>query len=81
MVVKLLSLLLLLLLLSLLLVSKKEILLFLFSSRVKLSTEFFGRCHVVVIYKAFCLDVAQGHINGAPNETRTFLCRFASLVC
>ena len=21
-----------------------------------------------VIYKAFCLDVAQGHMNGAPNE-------------
>ena len=23
------------------------------------------------IYKAFCLDVAQGHMKGAPNETRT----------
>ena len=26
---------------------------------------------VVVIYKAFCLDVAQGRMNGTPNETRT----------
>ncbi len=25
----------------------------------------------VVIYKAFCLDEAQGHMNGAPKETRT----------
>ena len=23
----------------------------------------------VVIYKAFCLDVEQGHMKGAPNET------------
>ena len=23
------------------------------------------------IYKAFCLDVAQGHMKGAPNETGT----------
>ena len=29
----------------------------------------------------FCLDVAQGHMNGAPNETRTPSCRFASLTC
>ena len=28
-----------------------------------------NRCMYVVIYKAFCLDVAQGHMNGAPNET------------
>ena len=35
----------------------------------------------VVIYYAFCLDVAQGHMNGAPNETRTHPCRFASLAC
>ena len=26
------------------------------------------------IYKAFCLDVAQGHMKGAPNETRTHSC-------
>ena len=25
----------------------------------------------IVIYKPFCLDVAQGRMNGAPNETRT----------
>ena len=25
------------------------------------------------IYLAFCLDVAQGHMEGAPNETRTHL--------
>ena len=27
----------------------------------------------VEIYKAFWLDVAQGHMKGAPNETRTHL--------
>ena len=35
----------------------------------------------VVIYKAFCLDVAQGHINEASNETLTHSWRFASLAC
>ena len=35
----------------------------------------------VVIYKALCFDVAQGRMNGAPNETRTHTCRFASLAC
>ena len=35
----------------------------------------------IVIYKAFCFDVAQGRMNGAPNETRTHSCRFASLAC
>ena len=25
----------------------------------------------IVIHKAFWLDVEQGHINGAPNETQT----------
>ena len=24
---------------------------------------------LTVIYKAFCLDMAQGHMNGAQNET------------
>ena len=24
---------------------------------------------LVVIYEAFCLDVAQGHMKGAPHET------------
>ena len=36
---------------------------------------------VIVIYKALYFDVAQGRMNGAPNETRTHLCRFASLAC
>ena len=35
----------------------------------------------VVIYKAICFDVAEGRMNGAPNETRTHWCRFASLAC
>ena len=30
---------------------------------------------------AFCLDVAQGHMKEAPNETRTHSCRFASRAC
>ena len=30
---------------------------------------------LVEIYQAFCLDVAQGHMKGAPNETRTHSCR------
>ena len=34
-----------------------------------------------VIYKALCFDVAQDRMNGAPNETRTHSCRFASLAC
>ena len=29
--------------------------------------------HVVVIYKAFSLDVASGHMNEATNETQTHL--------
>ena len=36
---------------------------------------------VIVIYKAFCFDMAQGRMNGAPSETRTHSCRFASLAC
>ena len=32
-----------------------------------------------VIYKALCFDVAQGRMNGAPNETRTHSCRSTSL--
>ena len=35
----------------------------------------------VAIYKAFCLDVAQGRINGAPNDNQTHLWSFASLAC
>ena len=32
---------------------------------------------IIVIYKAFCSDVAQERMNGAPNKTRTHFCRFA----
>ena len=47
---------------------------------------FVGRPNIVrswvnVIYKALCFDVAQGRMNGAPNETRTHSCRSASLAC
>ena len=35
----------------------------------------------VLIYKALCFDVGQGHMNGVPNETHTHSCRFASLAC
>ena len=31
--------------------------------------------------KLFCFDVAQGRLNGAPNETLTHSCRFASQAC
>ena len=34
-----------------------------------------------VIYKAFWFDVAQGRMNGAPNEIRTHSRRFTSLAC
>ena len=40
----------------------------------------FATIHIV-IYKAFCFDVAQGRMNGAPNETQTHSYRFASLAC
>ena len=29
----------------------------------------------------FCSDVAEGHMNWAPNETQTYSCMFASLAC
>ena len=35
----------------------------------------------IVIYKVLCFNVAQGQINGAPNETRTHSCRFARPAC
>ena len=35
----------------------------------------------IVIYIDFCLDVEQGLINWAPNETRTYTWKFASLAC
>ena len=34
----------------------------------------------IVIYKALCFGVAQGRMNGTPNETRTHSCRFVSLI-
>ena len=34
-----------------------------------------------VIYEGLYFDLAQGQVNGAPNETRTHSCRFASLTC
>ena len=36
---------------------------------------------IVIIYQAFCLDAAQGRMNGAPSKTRTHLWRFANLAC
>ena len=36
---------------------------------------------LIVIYEALCFVVAQGRMNGAPNETRTHSCRFASQGC
>ena len=36
---------------------------------------------VVVIYEGLYFNLAQGQMNGAPNETRTHSCRFASRVC
>ena len=35
----------------------------------------------LVIYKALYFNVAQGRMNGAPNETQTHSCRFDSLAC
>ena len=34
-----------------------------------------------LIYEANCLDVAQGRMNEAPNETRTYFYRFTCQVC
>ena len=35
----------------------------------------------IVIYEAPCFDLAQSRMNGAANETRTHLYRFANLPC
>ena len=35
--------------------------------------------NLLVIYKAFCFEVAQSHMNEAPNEIQTQW--FASLAC
>ena len=40
-----------------------------------------GSLSAIVIYKALCFNVVLGRMNGAPNETRTHSCRFASLAC
>ena len=32
----------------------------------------------VLVIEAFCLNAAQGHMNGAPNKTQTHSWRFAS---
>ena len=37
--------------------------------------------HNIVILEAFCLDVVQDWMNGAPNETRTHSEKFNSLAC
>ena len=40
--------------------------------------------HALIPYgnlPSFCLDVAQGCMNWAPNENRTHSCSFASLPC
>ena len=37
--------------------------------------------NILEIYKTFCLDMAQGLTNGAPNETQNYSCRFARLAC
>ena len=36
---------------------------------------------IIVIYKVFCLDVAQGRMDGALNETQTHSWRFVSQAC
>ena len=36
---------------------------------------------VLVIYSGFSLNVAQGRMSEAPNETQTHSWRYASLVC
>ena len=35
----------------------------------------------ILLYEALCFYVAQGRIHGAPNETLTHSCRFASQAC
>ena len=35
----------------------------------------------VVIYEALCFDVAQGQMNGTPNEIWTHSGKFARLTC
>ena len=44
--------------------------------------EWMGRpMRLELINEGLYFDLAQGQMNGAPNETRTHSCRFASLTC
>ena len=52
-----------------------------FASTCNKQTHFMKYLWKHVIYKALCFGVAQGRMNGAPNETRTHSCRSASLAC
>ena len=40
-----------------------------------------SKVELIVIYEGLYFDLALGQMNGAPNETRTHSCRFASLTC
>ena len=54
---------------------------YLFSSYIRACFQLvaFVREHLVIYkYWFFCLDVAQDHMNGAPNEIRTHSCKFVS---
>ena len=48
---------------------------------IKLNGCLFKNKGCIVIYEGLYFDLAQGQMNGAPNETRTHSCRFASLTC
>ena len=37
--------------------------------------------NIIVIYEALCFDVAQGRMNGVPNDNQNHSCRFASQAC
>ena len=45
------------------------------------AVSFINDSRLIVIYEGLYFDLAQGQMNGAPNETRTHSCRFASLTC
>ena len=49
--------------------------------RLKIDLVSYPALAEVVIYEGLYFDLAQGQMNGAPNETRTHSCRFASLTC
>ena len=50
------------------------------TSSISFSSSFTDRLNGNLL-SFFCLDVAQGHMKVAPNETRTHSCRFASRAC